>query len=374
VSISVLIGIDASRAFIKNRTGIEEYSYQVIKHLMPLLKDDQVILYSRNMKHETRNMFADVFPKNWRIKIIRWPYLWTQLGLSLELLLHPVDVLFVPAHTVPVIHPEKTIVTIHGLEYEFCPNAYSWWGRLYMRWSIINSCRWAKKIIAVSENTKKDLMQLYKVPERKITVVYEGCANNPKDQNSNLKSTTQISRPCILFIGRLEERKNIVGIIKAFEVLKEQYKIPHKLILAGKFGYGEQKIRDEIKNVNCAKDIILTGYVSEEEKRNLLKDADVFLFPTFYEGFGLPVLEAQSAGCPVVAGSNSSIPEVVNLEAELPSAVLINPSNAEEIADAAYKLISDENLRNDIIKRGYENVKRFSWERCAYFIANLLTI
>ena len=90
------------------------------------------------------------------------------------MLFHPVDVLFVPAHTVPLIHPKNTIVTIHGLEYEFCPKAYSFWQRTYMRWVIRNSCRWAKKIIAVSENTKKDLMQLYKVPEEKIKVVYEG--------------------------------------------------------------------------------------------------------------------------------------------------------------------------------------------------------
>ncbi len=461
------IGIDASRAFVKHRTGIEEYSYQVIKHLIDKLDGHRVILYVR------KNQKSKISAKggsasggknqndNVKIKIIKFPFLWTQVGLSLEMLFHPVDVLFVPAHTVPIIHParnaslfalalliqkllktlgistfynqhsdaggsENTIVTIHGLEYEFCPRAYSFWEKLYMRRVIKNSCRWAKKIIAVSNNTKKDLMKLYKMPEGKIEVVYEGCERNSKinpplppgeDARRAGEGTAQ-NRPhpsplpkgeegyCkyLLFVGRLEERKNIVGIIKAFEILKEQYKVPHKLILAGKFGYGKEKILEEIKNVNCANDIILTGYISEEEKWELLKNADVFLFPTFYEGFGLPILEAQSAGCPVVAGNNSSIPEITNIKCHSErtlserseskgeveesnrnkirslgdarddnfSASLVNPRNAEQIADAAYKLISDKDLRDDIIKRGYENVKRFSWDRCAGEIAKVM--
>ena len=311
--------------------------------------------------------------------------MWTQIGLRLEMLFHPVDVLFVPAHTVPLIHPKNTVVTIHGLEYEFFPQAYSFWERLYMRWSIKKSCQWAKTIIAVSENTKKDLIKLYKVPEEKIEVIYEGYDADAKSQIPNPKSQInsklqiQNSKPYLLFIGRLEERKNIVGIIKAFEILKEQYKLPHKLVLAGKFGYGREKIEDSIEDSNFKKDIILPGYVSEEEKWQLFKNADVFLFPTFYEGFGIPILEAQSTGVPVVAGDNSSIPEIVDdrRDEALPrlyrSALLVNPMNAEQIADAAYKLISDKALRDDIIEKGHENVKRFSWEKCASEIAEILT-
>lgn len=354
----MLIGIDASRAFLKQRTGIEEYSYQIIKHLRDRLGGHTVVLYLR------KNQAVDFeLPAGWRIKNINFAYLWTQIGLSLEMLFHPADVLFVPAHTVPLIHPKNTVVTIHGLEYEFCPKAYSLWARFYMRFSIKNSCRWAKKIISASENTKKDLRRLYKVPENKVTVVYEGYDNKFKIP----MPTSRQGSKFLLFIGRLEERKNIIGILKAFEILKEHYKIPHRLVLAGKFGYGEEAIRRELQTVNCVKDIVLVGFVSEEEKWNLLKSADVFLFPTFYEGFGLPILEAQSAGVPVVASNNSSIPEVTD-----GSALLVDPMSAEQIADATFKLISDENARNDIIKRGYENVKRFSWDKCAAEIAELI--
>jgi glycosyltransferase involved in cell wall biosynthesis len=363
----MLLGIDASRAFLKDRTGIEEYSYQVIKHLIKEIKDDQVVLYIRNDQKVDFEL-----PKNWKVKTINFYYLWTQLGLSLEMFFNPVDVLFIPAHTVPFIHPENTIVTIHGLEYEFCPQAYSFLERIYMRCSIKNSCRWAKKIIAVSENTKKDLIKLYKVSEEKIEVIYEGYSCNDKFPMTNDKSSPNdqfqiLNTKYLLFIGRLEERKNIVGIIKAFEILKEQYKIPHKLFLAGKPGFGYEKIKNEINNVNCTKDIQELGFVNDSEKAELLKNADVFLFPSFYEGFGLPILEAQNAGVPVVSSNVSSIPEVAN-----GSAILADPNKAEEIADAVYKLISDENLKNDIIKKGRKNSESFSWVKCSKEIVKIL--
>ena len=376
----MLIGIDASRAFVKNRTGIEEYSYQVIKNLRDKLNGHEVILYSRNSKlatYNSRRYLGDIeLPKKWSVKTIKIPCLWTQLGLSLEMLFCSPDVLFIPAHTVPIIHPKNTIVVIHGLEYEFYPEAYSRWERFYMRRVIKNSCRWAKTIIAVSKNTKRDLMKLYKVPEEKIKVVYEGYDYNfqggKKLKLKNLKFNSnfkfQISNlPYLLFIGRLEKRKNVIGIIKAFEILKEKYNIPHKLILAGGKGYGYESSKSKVQSSKHKKDIVLTGFVSEEKKWELLKNADVFLFPTFYEGFGLPILEAQSTGTPVVAGDNSSIPEIAG------SALLVNPHNPKEIAEAAYKLISDKDLRNDIIEKGYENAKRFSWEKCAGSIAELLT-
>lgn len=365
----MLIGIDASRAFVKNRTGIEEYSYQVIKGLMKEIKDHQVVLYVR------KNQKIDFeLPEGWKVKVIRWPYLWTQIGLSLELLFHPVDKLFIPAHTVPIVHPEDTAVVIHGLEYEFRPKAYSFWERLYMRCVIKNSVRWAKKIVAVSENTKKDLINLYKVPKDKISVVYEGVSENfqsntnDKIFNDNKNKKYEIiDIKYLLFIGRLEERKNILGIIDAFEILKEKYKVPHQLILVGNPGYGYEKIKNKISKCRSKEDIILKGFVSDEEKYGLLKNAEVFLFSSFYEGFGLPILEAQAVGTPVVTSNVSSMPEVADY-----SAILVDPNSPRGIADAVYHLISNENLKNDIINKGFENVKRFSWDRCAEEIRRII--
>jgi len=443
----MIIGLDGSRAFLQQRTGIEEYSYQVIKNLVNELDKHEVVLY---IKKNQKIDFS--LPENWKVKIIRWPYFWTQIGLSLELLFHPVDVLFISAHIVPIIHPacdasffswalfiqkslksfgistyynqhsdaggpKKTFVTIHGLEYEFVPEAYLWWEKIYMRWAIKKSCQRAQKIIAVSENTKKDLMKLYKVPEEKIRVIHEGYEINPPRPclpafggGEDVRRTGEGSgEKHLLFIGRLEERKNIIGIIKTFEILKEKYKIPHKLVLSGKIGFNYKKIQSYLSNSFCKSEIILTGFVSEEEKQRLLKNADVFLFPTFYEGFGLPILEAQNAGVPVVASNNSSIPEVVKipllpLERSLPagrqgarradegilqdaplpnplpegegardfSALLVDPKNPAAIAEATIKIIQDEKFKKDLIQKGLENVKRFSWKKCASSIAELI--
>ena len=353
------IGIDASRAFLKQRTGIEEYSYQIIKNLRDKLNDHQVVLYVR----KDQQIDFEI-PKNWKIKIINCIRLWTQLGLSFELLLHPIDTLFIPAHTVPIIHPKNTIVVVHGLEYEFCPQAYSMFERFYMRLTIKKSCTWASGIISVSQNTKKDLIDLYDVSENKIDVVYEGYE---KVESEKLKVKSGNEKPYLLFIGRIEERKNIINIVKSFEILKEKFGISHELILVGRCGHGYDKIQKYILDSKFKIEIKELGFISEKEKWELLKNADVFVFPTLYEGFGIPILEAQSVGCSVLAANNSSIPEITN-----GSVLLCDHTDAESIAENIYHLISNEKLKNDIILKGLENVKRFSWNGCAEEIAQIL--
>lgn len=374
------IGIDASRAFREKRTGVEEYSYQVIKHLAKYLKDSQVVLYVNLTNYEfirracrQAGMYehANWIPTNWKIKIIRWPRFWTQIGLSLEMLFHPVDVLFVPSHVVPLIHPKNTFVTIHGLEYEIYPAGYSFWERLYMRWSVKHSCRAAKKIIAVSKNTKKDLVKIYKIPEEKIEVVLEGAPEKlqtlPTGRQANSKLKISNFKPYLLFIGRLEKRKNIEGIIEAYEMLKKKNNMPHNLVLVGSSGLGYENIKHKVGSSRYKANIILPGFVSEEEKYVLLKNADVFLFPSFYEGFGLPIVEAQSVGTPILVSNVSSLPEVAG-----EGAAYCDPDEPKSISDGILAIVSDENYRNGIIEKGYRNVERFSWEKCAENVAGVI--
>jgi glycosyltransferase involved in cell wall biosynthesis len=360
----MLIAVDGSRAFLKRRTGIEEYSYQTIRHLRGELKDARVVLYVRADQSVDFEL-----PANWQVKKLWAPRFWTQVRLSLQMLFDRPDVLFVPAHTVPLIHPKRTVVVVHGLEYEFCPEAYSRWSRLYMHASIGFSCRAAERVVCVSENTKRDVMRVYGVAEEKVSVMYEGYE---RMENGNLKMENdngkwKITEPYFLFIGRLEERKNIVRIIDAFESVKERYDIPHKLVLAGKPGFGYERIEKCKMKSEKRGDILELGYVDEEEKWRLLEGAEAFLFPTLYEGFGIPVLEAQSVGTPVITSDRSSLPEVAG-----DGALLVDPEDVEAIAEAMHRLVSENELKNAIIQKGLENAGRFSWKKCARELAATL--
>jgi len=356
------IGIDASRAFVKERTGIEEYSYQVIKHLRKYLGEHQVILYTRFGGDEQVDF---ELPKKWQVKILPWKYFWTQGGLSWEMLVRPMDILFVPAHTLPFIHPRRSYVTVHGLEYEFSPESYSWQSRLFHRFFIKRSCRWAEKVIAVSEKTKKDLVNLYKVREEKIEVIGNGFAINLVGDNNS--SVDLEAGRFLFYLGRLEERKNIVGIVEAFDILKEEYGYEGKLLLGGGKGHGYDKIAGVIEKSKYRNDIVELGFVSNGDRFKYYRQADAFLFPSFFEGFGIPILEAQSVGTPVITSNVEPLKGVVG-----DKRVIVNPHRPAEIAQKVNEILKDEKLRKDIIEKGLKNTQRFSWDKTAEKIGRVL--
>ena len=362
------IAIDASRAFLHERTGIEEYSYQLIKHLRGPLEEHGVTLFLRRSTKE--NIDFDL-PENWKVKELWFPRFWTYIRLSWSLFFRRPEKLLVPGHIVPPIHPKSTTVVVHGLEFEIHPEAYSDYEITSMRRGIKNSCKWSRNIICVSNNTKRDLMRLYGVPKDKIRVVYEG-VNPAMRENERITSETMAKytiakQGYVVFIGRLEERKNISNILKSFEIMKRHFALGHKLVLVGKGGYGWDRISEEIKEHPFTKDIIVTGFVGEEEKWSLLRHAAVFVFPSLYEGFGLPVLEAQQLGVPVVTSNNSSLREVAKN-----SAALVDPKNVQDIAQKVNDLIVNEKFRQDVIARGFENTKRFTWEKCANLVVKMV--
>ncbi len=365
------IGIDASRAFIDKRTGIEEYSFRVIEQLAKekSLKDHEVILYARGGKLRLEIEAGNFeLPENWKVKEISPPRFWTQLGLSIELLLNPIDALFVPAHTVPFIHPKNTVVTVHGLEYEHCPESYSAYSRWFHRFFVKRSCNWAEKIIAISKNTRKDLLEMYGVDERRIEIVYNGFLRIADDfKKTRPKALKKKDKRFIFFVSRLEERKNIMGILEAFKILKERHKYSGKLVMAGKPGRGYEKFKAKVREYKLQKEIIELGFISEEEKWWLLENAEIFCFPSFSEGFGIPVVEAQSVGTPVITSNAGPLDEVAGN-----SEILVDPYSPEEIAKVANRLVTDEYFRESVVKKGTKNVKIFSWEKCAKEVARII--
>lgn len=355
------IGIDASRALMKQKTGIEEYAYQTIKNLRGPLGNHEVFLY---IKEKDKKNLDFKIPKNWTLQVVPFNFFWTQLGLSWEMLMRPADILFIPAHTVPFVHPRKTFVTVHGLEYEHCPEGYSLYSRWFHHFFVTRSCRWARKIIAVSQNTRNDLVKMYKVKKDKISVVYNGF--EVADSGSKISFQEEKGK-YLLYIGRIEQRKNIKNIITAFEILKEKYHYKGSLLLAGKSGYGYEDIEEQIEKSKFKKDIKRLGFISEEEKQGLLMDADLFLFPSLCEGFGIPILEAQSVGTPVVTSNFGPMDEVAGNKE-----ILVIPTQPKHIADVANRILSDEKKYGDVVRKGFANTKRFSWEKCGEGVAKVL--
>lgn len=355
----MLIGIDASRIENNNKTGTENYGCEVTTRLLNMDQENNYILYSRKQ-------LPLKLPPNAKNKILKFPLLWTQIRLSAEMIFNSPDVLFVPAHTVPVIHPQRTIAVIHGLEYEYFPETYSFFQWLKDKIGAYLSAKLAKIIITPSENTRNDLIRLYKINPEKIKVVYPGIS--PVDSTADEKEPEKNKIPYLLFIGRIERRKNIINIVKAFEKIKADKQLAHKLILAGKKGYGFDEIIDYIDKSRFKREINVIGYVSEREKDVLLRGASAFIFPTLYEGFGFPILEAMDRKAPVVASNKGSAPEIAG-----GAALLVDPDKIDNIADSIYKIITDKNLALELIKKGRENIKRFKWDKSIARIFEIIT-
>ena len=354
----MVIGIDATRANLDEKTGTEWYSYFLIQELKKIVTHGRVLLYSREyLKGDLATL-----PENFENRILKWPpiLLWTQIRLSFETFVNPPDVLFIPAHTIPIIGRAKTVMTVHDVGFCVYPELYSWIDILYHRFSIWWASKFAWKILCPSEFTKQELIKYYKTDPGKIHVIPHGAPEISYSQNLARKNY-------LLYIGRLEKKKNILGILRAFKIVAVKHP-EMKLVLAGRPGYGYERIIEYIQEQNLKNSVEIRGYVSEVEKSRMYKEARAFIFPTLYEGFGMPILEAQSYGCPVVTSDRGANAEVAG-----DSAVLVNPDSSEEIAVGIAKLLDDDNLQKDITRKGIENAKKYSWMKTAETTYKVLT-
>ncbi|MFH2019690.1 MAG: glycosyltransferase family 1 protein, partial [bacterium] len=282
--------------------------------------------------------------------------------LPLYLLTHPRhDVWWSPAHYLPFYSGSPSVVTIHDLAYEFFPELFLSSDLYKLKNWTREAVKKASRVIAVSEATKNDLVRLYNVPEEKIEVIHNGYSsdifNLSRPASSAILSTYHLkTNNYLLFVGTVQPRKNVTKLVQAFRLLKSSgYK--GKLVIAGKIGWLAEETLGVIKNSEDAKDIVMTGYISNDAQATLYRHADVFVLPSLYEGFGVPVLEAMACGTPVTAANNSSLPEVVG-----EAGVLFNATDAAGLAESIRQLHKE---RDKWVKKGLDHVKSFSWDKCA---------
>lgn len=359
------IGIDINEANVSSRVGTGQYCYHV---LIQWYKEKGLDfhLYHRDP------LQGDMPPESdhWHYHQVAPSRAWLRLGLPLYLATHPRnDVFYSPAHYAPLYSGAPSVVTIHDLAYEYFPD-------LFLKSDLYKLKNWsrtavthARAVIAVSQATKHDLIQLYNVPEDKITVVHNGYDSDtfnlsPKISPALLKNWNLKAGNYLLFLGTIQPRKNAIKLVQAFHLLREQgYR--GKLVIAGSIGWLADETLKIIKESSEAKDIVLTGYVSDKTRKSLYTYADVYVLPSLYEGFGVPAIEAMGCGAPVAVANNSSLPEVLG-----GAGLLFNASDPADITRAVTEIRSD---RAKWIKKSLARAKHFSWQKCAKETLDVLT-
>lgn len=356
------IGIDASRLAVGQRTGTENYAYQVIRGLF---RADHTNHYTLYFNAPPPAGTFDALPPRWRIRNIPFPRLWTHLRLGLEMLLHRPRVLFVPAHVVPLIHP-RTIVTIHDLGYLIYPEAHGRFSRWYLRASTRWSARQARRIIAVSQATADDIVKYTGVKADKIRVIHHGYDLRFKritDERQINAAKQRIgllpNEKYMLYVGTIQPRKNLVRLVEAWAKLGEEA-AGYKLVLGGKSGWLYADIYKKVRQLGLEGYVVLPGYLHDEDLPALYSGASLFTLVSLYEGFGLPALEALACGTPTLVSNTTSLPEIVG-----DAAILCNPEDVDSIAAALRQGLTDEPLRQRLQQAGPEQAAKFSWQLCA---------
>jgi len=367
------IGIDASRANNAQKTGVEWYAFFLIQELKKITPPEiKVVLYSEKPLEGKLAML----PRNWSSKVLRWPpkRFWTQIRMSLEMVVARPDVLFIPAHVFPLIHPHKTVMTVHDVAAQRFPESYNWFERWYSTWSAEHAVKNLWQVIVPSIFTKEEIEKsLKRVISTNMTVIHHGF-DNLYTQTPDVAKTKKvlekffITKPYFISIGRLEEKKNTARVIEAFTEFRKTTPEEYQLVLIGKPGYGYEKVEQAIQNSLYKEDILTPGWMPTDEVLALMQNAESLVFPSLYEGFGIPVLEGFAAGIPVITSNSSSTKEIGG-----GAVLLVNPENSKEIMSALQTIINNPALKQDLIQKGKQRLQDFSWEKCARETLALLT-
>ncbi len=359
----MIIGIDASQANKNKKTGVEWCSYYLIQELkkIPLKSGDKFVLYSQDSLSKDLNQLPD----NWKSRVLKWPkgFFWTQIRLFWELKNNPPDIFFTPGYYPPLLNRTKSVFIIHDLGLIFFKKKHS----LKEKWIDIllqkRAIKKAAKIIVPSYFVKKTILENFSISKEKIKVIFEGYDqqrfNLEKDSKNieNILQKYQIKKPYFLFVGRLTKRKNLVNLIKAHSLLNKINSKKPDLLLVGKPGYGYQEIKKEILKNKGIKEI---GYIPELELKTIYQEALAFIFPSLYEGFGLPIFEAMACGVPVLASKIEPFIEIGEKEI-----LFFNQNKIQEITEKMDLIIQDKELRFHLIKAGLKRIKYFSWQKTA---------
>ncbi|MFQ5740555.1 MAG: glycosyltransferase family 4 protein [Acidobacteriota bacterium] len=343
------------------QTGIGYYTEHLLHHLLTESHGDEILLIS-NGTIETSTTLAEA------ARIQRGhPFpvrnLWLQTLAPLVLLQSGAEVAHFTNSIAPLLKSVPTVVTIHDMSLRLFPHFHPR-RRVLTRPLVTLTARRADAVIAVSHSAKRDIVDLTGVPAEKVHVIYEAAAPvfEPILEGQVLEEVRLrygLGNRLLLHVGTIEPRKNLVSLVAAFAQLKKE-KVPHQLVCAGALGWGYREVKRQIRRLEIGKHVRLLGYVPVADLPALYNLAEAFIFPSFHEGFGLPVLEAMACGTPVITAGHSSLAEIAGDAVEL-----IDPHRIESILQALERLIDNQNRQGELAQRGLERSRRFTWHRAA---------
>lgn len=356
---------------LSNRSGIGMYTYELAKHI----HDTEHLTFSGNVFNFDNRKNLDTLLDGVTIPIHECSVLPAKIYRRLpKPFAIPYDWLFPPAdlslffnYVVPKRISGKVVLAVHDMAYMRFPETLQSTNLLNLRMNVARGIERADRILTISEFSKKEIHELLQVPLDKISIIYPAASISENTvPQTELCAKFEIKKPYILFVGNIEPRKNLTRVLQAFDLLKREQGIPHQLVLAGGQGWKNEEIHATVQTLFSEKDIVFTGYVSDAEKTALYQSAEALVFPSLYEGFGIPPLEAMHFGCPVVCSNAASLPEVCG-----DAAAMVDAYQVESIASGLWRVLSDESYRNELIRKGYQQEKRFSYKDSAQKLIQL---
>jgi glycosyltransferase involved in cell wall biosynthesis len=362
------IAIDV-RTVLPNRSGVGNYVLHLVQNLRQV--DPEPIYYFLAQKKNLSFLGPLAFDQSPLLTIFSHENhplgdIWEHFILPLRLMKNDIDIFHGPASLIPFSKNHyKTVVTIHDLVAFLFPSTIPLKYGAYMRYLLRQAVKRADKIIAVSHHTKKDLIRILKVPPEKIEVIHEAPSPifypyDKKKAQARLKQQYGITKKFIYHLGNIEPRKNLIVLLEAFTRVCQDLGKEYQLVVSGQKGWLTRSLNQFFKKYSARDQVIFTGYVPMEDLPLFMNGAEVFVFPSLYEGFGLPVLEAMSCGTPIISSNCSSIPEIVGS-----AGILVDPNDIHALADRIIYLLKNEEERGRLSQLGKEQAARFLWNEVA---------
>lgn len=359
------IGIDTrGLSRFDNKAGLYQYVYNLVANLLSIDSSNDYALLStlRGFRGDGNIDKRHLYRFSGRLSDL----MLERLSIPVEFLMGKIDIFHGPSFFIPNHIRSKSVVTIHDLMMLRHPEFLTQDMANAFKKKIYSAIRKFDTIISVSNFTKSEIIDLLNIPERRIRVIYNGIDSkfrpiNDKTQLNSIKAKYGINgKGYLLFVGNIETKKNIDRLVHAYALLRKETDCQHSLVIAGNRAWHFETVRETVRKFSIEEDVLFLGVVHDEDLPCLYSGAEVFVFPSLYEGFGIPVIEAMACGTPVISSNNSSVPEIAG-----GAAILVNPTSVSEISEAMYNVLSDSRLRQQLVEKGFRRAKDFSWEKTA---------